>query len=335
VTTLAIRTEQDVAAQSAALAIRPGQEFWTEKQRAALSVLGIKGASNGDLAVYMHYCQKTGLDPFSRQIYGIMRREKQGDQWVDKFTIQVGIDGFRVIRDRVAERTGWVTEFEDTVWYDGAGVPYSVWLAADPPAACRVVLLKIHVASGRVLRFPAVLRTSSYMAVIDGRPMGQWRTQPEHMIEKCCEAFATRRAYPNDLSGIYIEEELPAQAPIQAHSERVTAADILGQPETPAAQESQSLPQPAPPVTTPPHRNQSGKPALDKLTALFGQLQLDETEQDTIIAWLAGDAEWTASTSQVRNVSTVLTDYLKAADGDVAAAREAMWAQYRKVSGDG
>src|SRR5260370_279765 len=84
---------------SASLAIQPGQDFWTGKQMAALAVLGLKNVSTADLAVFMHYCQKTQLDPFSRQIYGIMRREQQGDQWVDKFTIQVGIDGFRVIRD--------------------------------------------------------------------------------------------------------------------------------------------------------------------------------------------------------------------------------------------
>ena len=66
----------------AALAIRPGQQMWTDKQAAALAALGIKGATKADLAVFMHYCQKTGLDPFSRQIYGIMRRVK-GDRQVE------------------------------------------------------------------------------------------------------------------------------------------------------------------------------------------------------------------------------------------------------------
>ena len=48
-------TTTDVAVRDgAALAIQPGQEMWTDKQRAALAVLGIKDATNGDLAVFMH-----------------------------------------------------------------------------------------------------------------------------------------------------------------------------------------------------------------------------------------------------------------------------------------
>jgi hypothetical protein len=82
-----------------------------------------------------------------------------------------------------------------------------------------------------------------------------------------------------------------------------------------------------------PQRSQAGNPALDKLTALFEQLQLDEAEQETVIAWLAG-GEWTASAAQIKNVAGPLDDFLKQAGGDIAAAREAMWAAYRKVHGD-
>ena len=216
-------TDIDVR-QGAALAIRPGQEFWTREQRAALSVLGIKNASNADLAVFMHYCQKTGLDPFSKQIYGIMRREKQGDQWVDKFTIQVGISGFQVIRDRIAARLGVSVEYEDTTWYDADGGEHTVWLWDAPPAAAKVVVLK----DGH--RYSGVCRTGAYMQTNkNGEPTGQWRTQPENMIEKCAEAKALRRAFPHDLGGIYIEEEMTSAgaADYQAPA-RLTAAEITG-----------------------------------------------------------------------------------------------------------
>jgi phage recombination protein Bet len=207
--------------QGAALAIRPGQEMWTDKQRAALGVLGIKDATNADLAVFMHYCQKTGLDPFSRQIYMICRREKQGDQWVNKQTIQVGIDGFRVIRDRIAAKLGIAVEYEDTIWYDGGGNEHAVWLYDEPPVAARVVVLK----DGR--RYPGVVRTAAYMQRNkQGDPVGQWKTQPDHMIEKCAEAFALRRAFPHDLGGIYIDEETAAMP--RQYSQPVTAAEVIG-----------------------------------------------------------------------------------------------------------
>ena len=212
---------------SAALAIRPGQEMWTDKQRAALGALGAKDAPNAELAVFMHYCQKTGLDPFSRQIYLIKRRVKEFGQWADKWTIQVGIDGFRVIRDRVAERLGVTVEYEDTIWYDRDGGEHKIWLRDDEPAGCNVTIRK----DGH--RFPGVVRFSSYAARKDGELVSQWKTQPDHMIEKCAEAFALRRAFPNDLGGLYIDEELPPAAPgqgvVRSHG-KVTVADIVPQP---------------------------------------------------------------------------------------------------------
>jgi phage recombination protein Bet len=234
--------------QSAALAIRPGQEMWTDKQKAALAVLGIRGASSADLAVFMHYCQKTGLDPFSKQIYMICRREKQGDQWVDRWTIQVGIEGFRVIRDRVAERLGIEVEYEDTVWYDHDGSEHKIWLRNTPPAGCTVVVLK----NGR--RYPGTLRFSEYVQTRGNEPTGRWRDAPAHQIEKCSEAFALRRAFPHDLGGIYLEDEMPQQEPgapaVIRSNGKVTAADVIDR--QPAASAGGPAVDEAPVAGTPP-----------------------------------------------------------------------------------
>src|SRR5487761_1387064 len=186
------RGQELATQQPAALAIRRGQNFWDDKQRAALAVLGIKSASNGELAVFFHYCQRAGLDPFSRQIYMIPRREKQDGQWVEKQTIQVGIDGFRVIRDRIADRAGLDVEYEDTIWYDADGQPHDVWLSdrtASPtgPAStsstrtrsgttptgsrttCGCLLSRPWPAGSGLIRaarrFPGVARPAAYAAV--------------------------------------------------------------------------------------------------------------------------------------------------------------------------
>lgn len=319
---------------TAALAIRPGQEMWSEKQKAALSAMGIKDATNADLAVFMHYCQKTQLDPFSRQIYMIARREKQGDQWVTKQTIQVGIDGFRVIRDRVAERTGCAVEIEDTTWYDAGGQEHAVWLWDDAPAACRVVLVKHQ--AGRTLRYPGVLRTASYIQRNGkGEPVSQWKTQPEHMIEKCCEAFATRRAFPNDFSGIYIPEETGGRADdgvmqvsragADAIARRVTAAEIIREPQ-------------AEPAEPQPERRRAAadvpatSKALEKLNGLLASLPLgpEETrrgDERAILSWLAG-GDWTATTAQVRLVTSQVESFIESAGGDLGDAATAIWVRY-------
>jgi hypothetical protein len=67
---------------------------------------------------------------------------------------------------------------------------------------------------------------------------------------------------------------------------------------------------------------------------VFEQLQLDDAEQDTVTAWL-GRGEWTASATQIKDVMGPLQDFLDTAGGSVADAREALWAQYRKVHSAG
>jgi len=312
--TVALRDGYEMA-QNAALAIRPGQEMFDSKQRAALSVLGIRDATNADLAVFMHYCQKTLLDPFSKQIYMIPRREKQGDQWVTKQTIQTGIDGFRVIRDRVCARLGVEVEYEDTIWYDADGREHTVWLSETPPTACRVVVLK----NGK--RFPAVLRTAAYMATDkNGNALAQWRTQPDHQIEKCCEAFALRRAFPNDLGGLYVDEEMSAAPAPAVQYQRVTAEEITGN--------GASVPEPPQERRAP---TQAGKAALDKLDDILGQLDLGPPEDvDAVIRWLGGPG-YSATLGEVSTITGQLKDWLKAAGGDVEAARSAIWAKYREA----
>jgi phage recombination protein Bet len=211
----------------AALAIRPDQDFWDDKQRAALVALGIKDATSADLAVFMHYCQKTGLDPFSKQIYLIGRNSKENGQWVTKQTIQVGIGGLQVIRDRIARQLGVDVEYEDTVWFDGDGREHRVWLADEPPKACRVVVLK----DGK--RFPAVVRYSAYVQTNrDGTTNSMWARMGAEQLEKCAEAKALRRAFPNDLSGVFIPEEIrddmPAARESRPAARPVTLAEING-----------------------------------------------------------------------------------------------------------
>jgi len=255
-------------ANHAALAIRDGQDFWDKKQLAALSILGIN-APNAELAVFMHRCQVTRLDPFARQITMIKRREKAGGEYRDKWTIQTEIDGYRVIAARAARDAGVVLSYGDTTWYDGDGTPHDVWVLTEPPAAARVVVYK----DGKP--FPGVARFASFAPLKDGKPMANWAVMPDHMIAKCAEAQALRRAFPQDLEGTFIAEEnarTAARAP-HFHAEQIPAPQ----------QRQRRQPAPEPPEPDP-------GALKDNIGAQFHRLSIDDgDERDSYLRLLTGE----------------------------------------------
>lgn len=190
---------------SSVLAIRDDQAEFTDKQIAALRQMGVSNASPGDLAVFFHQAQRTGLDPFKREIYMIARQGKQ--------TIQTGIDGFYKIADRVSRRTGGNWGITETYWCGPDGQWVDVWLQPSPPAAAKVIVER----NGS--RFTTVAITAEYKAA---GPM--WTKMPARMIAKCAEALAIRKAFPEDLSGLYTADEMAQADRGATHTVTQTAA---------------------------------------------------------------------------------------------------------------
>lgn len=133
-------------------------------------------ATAAELALLAEQAVRTGLDPMSRQIYGIFRKNKRTGQEV--MTIQVGIDGLRVI----AERTGHYLGQSGPFWWDGEGWT-DVWLEAGPPEAAKVIVRKAI--AGQVAETPAVAHRAEYMPTYNGEPQGLWADKPALMLAKC------------------------------------------------------------------------------------------------------------------------------------------------------
>ena len=148
-----------------------------------------KGANDTELALFLAQCSRTGLDPFSRQIYWISRGGRG--------STQVSIDGFRVIAERSGEMDG-----QEVSWCNDDGVWFEVWLHKEPPAAARVLVYR----KGCTHAFPAIAKWTEYNA---GGPM--WQKMPANQLAKCAEALALRKAFPHQLSGLYTPDEM-AQA---------------------------------------------------------------------------------------------------------------------------
>jgi phage recombination protein Bet len=176
--------------------------LWTPEQTQLISTTIAPGCSNDELRLFAYACQRTGLDPFSKQIYAIKRG--------GKMTIQAGIDGLRSIAERTGQLDGSITEWcgPDGAWVD-------VWLDSKPPAAAKTILHR----KGASHPFVGVARFADYNA-----GQGLWSKMPAAMIAKCSEALALRKAFPADLSGVYSTDEMDqAVEPVT-----VTAAPVKG-----------------------------------------------------------------------------------------------------------
>ena len=209
-----------------ALTIADDQTGFTDPQIAALRQLGLGANTQADVEVFFHQAKRSGLDPFRREIYMITRKTKNGP----KATIQTGIDGFYKIADRVTRQTGGTWGIPETLWCGPDGQWRDVWLERTPPAAAKVTVER----NGS--RFTTVATSAEYNA---GSPM--WQKMPARMIAKCAEALAIRRAFPDDLSGLYTSEEMAqadAPAPSRpAPAQRPTLQEAVqaAKPDTPPA----------------------------------------------------------------------------------------------------
>jgi len=184
--------------------------FFTPNQIELIKRQICPGVDDDNFQLFLMNCQRLRLDPLSRQIYLIERKEKYLDEksgqwrWRKKYTTQVSIDGFRLTAERTGEYAGQL----GPEWCDKVGPWLDVWRHAEPPAAARVGVLRKDFE--KPLWTPA--NFNEYAVRNDkGELVGLWRKMPGVMIAKCAEALSLRRAFPRELSGMYSPEEM-AQA---------------------------------------------------------------------------------------------------------------------------
>lgn len=180
------------------------QIHYTQEQISLIKSQIAKDATNDELKLFLNQCQRTGLDPLTRQIYFIKR--------AGRMTIQCSIDGFRVI----AERSGM---------YAGQDEPVYSYEDNGELLKCAVTVYKFS-PSGQ--RYPAATGVAFYKEYYPNPVMLQ-KTLKHTMLAKTAESLALRKAFPQDLSGLYTAEEMhqaTPQAPTQEMKEELIASLI-------------------------------------------------------------------------------------------------------------
>ena len=183
---LAVRTNAPIAQRPTPMAI--AMESYSNPQVLAVIKDQIcPGATPAEMWQFLARCVSLGLDPFSKQIYFIKR---QG-----KVSHQIGIDGFRSIADNTGELVEiGEAEFEGEITIDGGLIV---------PEIARVTV--VREIRGRDRSFTGTARWREFCP---GQPNDfMWKKMPYHMLGKCAEAQAMRRAFPQKMGGLQTDAE--------------------------------------------------------------------------------------------------------------------------------
>ncbi len=146
-----------------------------------------KDATPDELKLFLYVAGKRGLNPLTRQIHFVKRKE-QG-------TIQTGIDGFRLIAQRTGQYapSGKATQFE----VNKSGNLISATVYGN------------KIVNGTAFEFSATAYFDEYAPKLpNGQLFPMWQKMPRTMLEKCAEAKLLRKGFPEELSGLYADEEM-------------------------------------------------------------------------------------------------------------------------------
>jgi len=196
-----------------------------------------KGATDAELGLFIWTAQMRGLNPLTRQIHLVKRKQRVGGVEKEVAVIQTGIDGFRLIADRTGR---YAPSPKPTLFEYEKGTDGKRYLV-------RATVWGMKIVSGQAFEFSATAKFREYAQSFGGKLGNMWQKMPETMLEKCAEAKLLRKGFPEELSGLYTDEEMAqadstgAQIPIH-HAEVGTAEkDPVSEQETTTEGESEIL----------------------------------------------------------------------------------------------
>lgn len=146
--------------------------------------------TDDEFQLFVAVANHSGLDPMRRQIYCQKRK--------GKLVALTGIDGYRAI----AARTGTYAGSDDAIFAESP--VRTKQLHPNAPGRATVTVYKI--VGGIRCPFTATARWDEYVPPPDNNQDQMWRKMPHNQLAKCAEALALRKAFPEETSGVYVED---------------------------------------------------------------------------------------------------------------------------------
>ena len=229
---------------------------FTDEQRKMIRDAFANGASEQEFGVLMEVAKARRLNPLMRQIHFVSRWDSQKSRNV--WATQVSIDGLRAI----AERTGI---------YAGQDEPEFVESTDGAIKCCKVRVYRKDWGDRAAV---GVAYWNEYVQTYREKSSGKevvtpmWRKMPHVMIAKCAEAIALRKAFPEDMSGLYTPDEMG-----QAENDRVvdTTAETVVDTH-PVASTQRRVTYPAPVASSP----TMPVPAADPMRAALADVSSEQ-----------------------------------------------------------
>lgn len=183
-----------------------------------------KDCNAAEFDQFIHICRAVRLDPLRRQIYAFVFNANRADK--RQMTIVTAIGGYRAIADRTGNyRPGPCDVVIDETFVDPATNPKGISHAT-------ATVYKFAHGDWHPVTDTAYWDEFAPLKEIwqDDKPTGKyvldpkkdgWKRMPRVMLEKCAEAKALRRAWPDDFAGLALQEEVD-----RAHTLDLTATEL-------------------------------------------------------------------------------------------------------------
>jgi phage recombination protein Bet len=177
----------------------------TDSQKELIKRTVAKGATDDELDLFIHYCQKSGMDPLRKQAHFIVRKSKNKatNEWERSITMMIGIDGFQKRATQDPNYLGIIANAvreKDVFLFDAAKGEITHQFKQTE----RGKLIGAYAMLKRKGMEPALCWVSMEEY---GQDNFFWNSKGEVLIVKTARATLLRREYPDTFSGVYEPSE--------------------------------------------------------------------------------------------------------------------------------